>query len=81
MTVSYETGLPVEIGVYACRVPMVGNDGQFIVRNCKRSPEYLLEDVFLLWDGRHWYHSGSSVRFRLDVKFFIGPLQRVHSPC
>lgn len=81
MTVSYATGKPVEVGIYACRVPMVGNDGQFIVRNCKRNPEYLLEDVFLQWDGERWYYCASTERFRREVKFFIGPLQRVHAPC
>lgn len=77
MCVQYETGTPVESGVYACRVPMTHPSGNKVVRNC-REPEHLCEDLFLYWDGEHWSHLGSAGRYRLEVPFFLGPLARVH---
>lgn len=54
---------PTEVGVYACRVPMVPTLD-------------LLEDKFLLWYEGKWWYSLSDQRYRGEVSGWIGPLAR-----
>ena len=61
--IEYDEGTPAEIGVYACRVPMV------------KMPS-LCEDIFLMWDGTVWAYLGSDQSYRGEVPFFVGPLRR-----
>jgi hypothetical protein len=61
--VTYSTGEPNAIGVYACRVDHLHGDG-------------LLSDIFLMRSEGQWWYLGSDQKFRLRVHGWIGPLQR-----
>lgn len=64
--VTYRTGEPEYVGVYACRVPMDGQPG-------------LHEDRFLMWFNGTWGHLGSDQAYRGTVVGWVGPLQRTRS--
>jgi hypothetical protein len=59
--VAYQTGKPTFVGVYACRVPTMSG---------------LFEDIFLMWHDNEWSYLGSDQRYRDEVPYFLGPLQR-----
>lgn len=56
-------GQPDSVGVYACRVPMIEEPS-------------LLEDLFLMWDGKKWFYLMSDQECRREVKKCLGPLAR-----
>jgi len=60
--VHYQTGLPEHAGVYACRIPIV--------------PPAIWEDRFMFFDGADWWYISSDARYRGEVEYWIGPLQR-----
>lgn len=64
--VTYNTGEPEEVGVYACRVPMAESPG-------------LHEDEFLMWFNGSWGYLGSDARYRGTVIGWVGPLQRTRA--
>jgi hypothetical protein len=64
-TLEYNTGDPIEKGVYACRV-----DG-------KMPPFH--EDKFLMWFDGDWGYLGSDQSYRGVVHGWIGPLSRTRS--
>lgn len=61
--VTYNTGTPTKVGVYACRI----EDPQF--------PD-LKKDAFLFWSEASWWYPGSDQRFRGKLYGWVGPLQR-----
>jgi hypothetical protein len=60
---SYSTGNPTAVGVYACRVPYGDNTN-------------LVKDLFLIWMDQ-WCYPSSDQRYRGRVLGWIGPLPRV----
>lgn len=59
---TYQTGTPPAVGVYACRVASLHAPGW-------------MEDKFLMWHDGRWWYLGSDSQFRDEV-YWIGPLQR-----
>jgi hypothetical protein len=59
----YQRGTPTVVGVYAVRI--------FVC-------EPFCDDEFLLWDGKRWSYLGSDQYCRHEVRFWLGPLPRVH---
>lgn len=63
--VTYNTGEPEEVGVYACRVPM--------------ELPGLHTDIFLFWINGKWGYLGSDQNYRGTVVGWVGPLQRTRA--
>lgn len=68
--VQYNEGKPKHDGVYACRIRIPYSN----------RASNLMEDEFLMWSEGQWYYLGSAEKFRCDVFYWIGPLERKHKP-
>ncbi len=64
--VKYSTGMPTENGMYAVRVRNDNDDG--IMLWC---------DKFLVFVNGRWGYPSSDLYYRGEVKYWIGPLQRM----
>jgi len=62
----YDSGTPRESGVYACRI--------------KEEGYAHWKDFFLFYDSHNWYYLASDQKYRGDVPYFLGPLQRRMEP-
>lgn len=63
-TIKYSTGIPPGPGVYACRVPSIVTGW--------------MEDIFLIYIKGEWGYLGSDCNYRGDIKYWLGPLDRIH---